>query len=142
IRSPRTTTRPMLSPPSSTATVDTAVTGLATSLNLRATAHLNDRRLQMPQPKRWYSMQASTAGGQAVAEIRIYDEIGFWGMNAKDFMAELDEVSGAASRILVSINSPGGDVFDAFAIYNALRRHDLPVTARVDGVAASAASLI
>lgn len=96
----------------------------------------------MPQPKRWYSMQASTAGGQAVAEIRIYDEIGFWGMNAKDFMAELDEVSGAASRILVSINSPGGDVFDAFAIYNALRRHDLPVTARVDGVAASAASLI
>lgn len=96
----------------------------------------------MAKKKRWYSMQASTIGGERVAEIRIYDEIGFWGMTAKDFINELDETAKDAASILVSINSPGGDVFDAFAIYNALRRHSLKVIARVDGVAASAASLV
>jgi ATP-dependent protease ClpP protease subunit len=44
--------------------------------------------------------------------------------------------------VIVAVNSPGGDVFDAFAIYNALRRYAGRVTTRVDGVAASAASLI
>ncbi|AWB32372.1 head maturation protease, ClpP-related [Orrella marina] len=96
----------------------------------------------MAKPKRWYSMQASTQNGKSVAEIRIYDEIGFWGTTAKEFVSELDEVSKGAESILVSINSPGGDVFDAFAIYNALKRNALPVETRVDGVAASAASLI
>ncbi len=96
----------------------------------------------MAGKKRWYSMRASTAGSETVAEIRIYDEIGFWGTTAKDFAEELDQVTDGATSLLVSINSPGGDLFDAFAIYNALRRHPLKVTARVDGVAASAASLI
>lgn len=92
--------------------------------------------------KQWYKMAAIAQGEKTVAEIRIYDEIGFWGMTAKDFVTELDAVAAGASEIVVSINSPGGDVFDAFAIYNALRRHPLAVTTRVDGIAASAASLI
>jgi len=92
--------------------------------------------------KNWYAMRALQVDGETVAEIRIYEEIGFWGMTATQFMKELDEVAQDAVRIVVSINSPGGDVFDAFTIYNALRRHRLPVDARVDGVAASAASLI
>lgn len=92
--------------------------------------------------KRWYSMRASMQGGERVAELRIYEEIGFWGVTAKDFMAELDATIEGATRLVVSINSPGGDVFDAFTIYNALRRLQIPVSTRVDGVAASAASLI
>lgn len=92
--------------------------------------------------KDWYSIQAKKQGDETIAEVRIYDEIGFWGVTAKTFVEQLDTAAAGASRILVSINSPGGSVFDAFAIYNALRRHDLPVTTRVDGVAASAASLI
>ncbi|MPS30640.1 MAG: Clp protease ClpP [Alcaligenaceae bacterium] len=92
--------------------------------------------------KRWYSMRASVQAGERVAELRIYEEIGFWGMTAKQFMDELDAVVVGAARLVVSINSPGGDVFDAFAIYNALRRLQIPVSTRVDGVAASAASLI
>lgn len=96
----------------------------------------------MAAKKRWYAMAAKPLGDKSVAEIRIYDEIGFWGMTAKDFVAELDAVTTDATEIVVSINSPGGDVFDAFAIYNVLRRHPLAVTTRVDGVAASAASLI
>lgn len=95
----------------------------------------------MPR-RNWYSIQAKDEGDEKVVEIRIYDEIGFWGTTAKAFTDRLDQITGDATRILVSINSPGGNVFDAFAIYNALARHKLPVTTRVDGVAASAASLI
>jgi ATP-dependent protease ClpP protease subunit len=42
----------------------------------------------------------------------------------------------------VRINSPGGDVFDGFAIYNLLNQHEGKVTVYVDGLAASAASVI
>lgn len=84
-----------------------------------------------------YSIQ-NAAANEAV--IRIYDEIWFLGVNAEDFAADLDEIT--ASNIRVEINSPGGDVFDAVAIYNALRTHPAHITTRVDGLAASAASLI
>ncbi|WP_404935750.1 head maturation protease, ClpP-related [Paraburkholderia fungorum] len=84
----------------------------------------------------------TNAQGVAVAEIRIYDEIGFWGTDAKTFIAQLDTAAAGAAELIVAVNSPGGDVFDAFAIYNALRRYAGKVTARVDGVAASAAGLV
>lgn len=92
--------------------------------------------------KKWLSIQAKQIGEEKVAEVRIYDEIGFWGTTAKSFVQELDAAAADATKIVVSINSPGGNVFDAFAIYNALMRHKLPVETRVDGVAASAASLV
>jgi ATP-dependent Clp endopeptidase proteolytic subunit ClpP len=74
------------------------------------------------------------------AVIRIYDEIWWLGVNALDFAADLDKVTAPAIR--VEINSPGGDVFDGIAIYNALRNHPAHVTTRVDGIAASIASVI
>ena len=40
------------------------------------------------------------------------------------------------------LNSPGGSVFDAVAIHNALTRHAGPITVWIDGIAASAASYI
>lgn len=86
----------------------------------------------------WYSIQAADGDGAAV--VRIYDEISYWGITADTFIRDLDEIT--ASKIRVEINSPGGDVFDAVAIYNALRMHPAHVTTRVDGLAASAASLI
>ena len=92
--------------------------------------------------KKWLSIQAKQIGEEKVAEVRIYDEIGFWGTTAKSFVEELDAAAVDATKIVVSINSPGGNVFDAFAIYNALMRHKLPVETRADGVAASAASLV
>ena len=46
------------------------------------------------------------------------------------------------SRHDLRINSPGGSVFDAVAIHNALSRHAGPVTVWIDGIAASAASYI
>ncbi|CAN7438625.1 head maturation protease, ClpP-related [Paraburkholderia terricola] len=93
--------------------------------------------------RKWWDIRAMTnAQGAAVAEIRIYDEIGFWGTDAKTFIAQLDTAAASATEVIVAVNSPGGDVFDAFAIYNALRRYAGKVTARVDGVAASAAGLV
>ena len=92
--------------------------------------------------KVWYTITANAQADKPVVEIRIYGEIGFWGTTAEAFVAELDAAAAGGADILVSLNSPGGDVFDAFAIYNALRRYAGRVTTRVDSVAASAASLI
>lgn len=73
--------------------------------------------------------------------IYIYDAIGsFFGIDAKQFVNDLNSVS--ASNISLRINSPGGDVFEAKAIANAIKQHPAKVTAYVDGLAASAATTI
>lgn len=58
----------------------------------------------------------------------------------KAFRAALDEHDG--QDIIVSINSPGGDVFAGFEIYNMLAARKGGTTVRVMGLAASAASYI
>ncbi|UPG72903.1 Clp protease ClpP [Roseomonas gilardii subsp. gilardii] len=47
-----------------------------------------------------------------------------------------------AGRLTLRINSPGGSLVEANAIYNSLRRHPARKTVVVEGIAASAASLI
>ena len=74
------------------------------------------------------------------AEILLYDEIGLWGTSAKDFISALRDVG--EGPLTLRINSPGGEVFDGLAIYNAVRGHKGDVLAVVDGMAASAASFI
>jgi ATP-dependent protease ClpP protease subunit len=78
-------------------------------------------------------------GGQG-AEIWIYDEIGFWGITAIDVVTQLLAIG--TPRLTVRLNSPGGDVFDSIAIYNALMEHPAAIDVQVDGLAASGASLI
>lgn len=95
----------------------------------------------MKRNRKWWDIRAQ-ANAAGEVEIKIYNEIGFWGTDAQTFVTQLDAAAANASAIVVAINSMGGDVFDAFAIYNALRRHAGKVKVRVDGVAASAASLI
>lgn len=75
-----------------------------------------------------------------VAEIDLYDEIGFFGISAKDFKKQLDGIS--ASTIKLRINSPGGNVFDGIAMFNDLVDHPAIIEVEVTGIAASAASLI
>ncbi len=87
--------------------------------------------------KNWYSICALNEG----AEISIYDEIGAYGVSAKAFLADLGKLPDKAPLTL-RLNSPGGSVFDAVAIYNALQRHTGTVTVSIDGIAASAASYI
>ncbi len=80
------------------------------------------------------------------AEILIYDDIGesFFGsgISAKQFVRDLADLSKDVSTINVRINSFGGQVFDGFAIYNALKRHKARIEVDVDGIAASISSLI
>ena len=88
--------------------------------------------------KSWYSIQAKA--DQKTADISIYDEIGYWGVTAKQFIGDLKALD--ATTIKLAINSPGGAVFDALAIYNALRQHPAAIEVTIMGVAASAASVI
>lgn len=88
--------------------------------------------------KSWYSIKAQ---GEDSAEIDIFDEIGYWGVRAADFIRDLRNL-GKVQNIKVRVNSPGGDVFDGVAIHNALKRHEANVTVEVYGIAASIASII
>ena len=72
--------------------------------------------------------------------LLIFDEIGFWGVQAKDFVSQLAGIK--SSTLNVEINSPGGDVFAGLAIYNALKSSGKEIVTKVTGVAASAASVI
>ena len=84
------------------------------------------------------------AAGKKTAEIYVYDVIGedWWGgITAKDFAQALKD-AGDIDTIKLRVNSPGGDVFDGFAIYNQLVRHSARVEADIDGEAASIASII
>jgi len=85
----------------------------------------------------WYTIRAQSTG----AEVVIYDEIGAYGVSAKGFLAELAALPDA-TPLALRLNSPGGSVFDAVAIYNAIKRHSGTVTVWIDGIAASAASYI
>ncbi len=79
------------------------------------------------------------------AEVLIYGEIGtddYWSdITAKDFAKELKNI-GDIKKLSIRINSPGGDVFAAQAIYSMLKRHSAQKKVFIDGLAASAASII
>lgn len=79
--------------------------------------------------------------GHKEAEILLYDDIGYWGVTAKMFADELKSI-GSIDAITVGISSDGGDAFDGIAIFNMLAAHPAKITTRVDGIAASAASLV
>lgn len=95
------------------------------------------RRRQACPARSWYTI---TNRGSDEAEIKIYEDIGIWGVTAKRFADELEEVE--AKEVHVRLNTNGGDTFDGIAIYNALRAHPAKVIVHVDGLAASAGSII
>lgn len=87
------------------------------------------------QKNDWYRIRNQLEGP---TQLHIYDEIGYFGVSAGDLIRDLADVNGPLE---VHLNSPGGEVFDGIAIYNALlARHD--VTVMIDGLAASIASVI
>lgn len=90
--------------------------------------------------REWFRIVNAAGDGGTPAELYLYDEIGFWGTSAADFVEQLQAIT--AASIDLHVNSPGGEVFDGIAIYNAIRNHPADVTAYVDGLAASAASFI
>ena len=88
----------------------------------------------------WYTIVNRAGDNDEPATLDIYGEIGFWGITAQQFNEDLRSIT--AKRVEMRVSSPGGDVFDAIAIYNLIRSHPAHFTARVDGLAASAASVV
>jgi ATP-dependent protease ClpP protease subunit len=101
------------------------------------------------QARAWFAIAAAPraeadSGEKTSAEVHIFDTIGasLWedGVTVKDFVSEIQALD--VDELDVIINSPGGAAWDGLAIMNALRRHPATVNVIVDGIAASAASVI
>lgn len=79
------------------------------------------------------------------AELILYGNIGsheYWDdISDKAFKQDIENL-GDVENIILHINSPGGSVFSAVAIANTLKNHKAKVTANIDGLAASAATII
>lgn len=78
------------------------------------------------------------ADGTAVMEL--FSDIGEFGYTAKDFSAALSAVS--VPSVTFRINSYGGEVLEALAIYDLIRASEKSFTAEVFGICGSAATLI
>lgn len=77
-----------------------------------------------------------------IYDIIVADEFEaewFGGVSPVAFVEKLSAISG---DVTIRINSPGGDVFAAVAMCQAMREHGGAITVHVDGYAASAASVI
>lgn len=81
------------------------------------------------------------------AEILVYDFIGkdFFGdgVDASKISDALRDIPKNVESIDVRINSPGGSVFEGYAIYNRLKQYKMAkINVYIDGIAASIASVI
>lgn len=99
---------------------------------------------QQAQNKRFWQFKA--AADNSPAELILYGDIAsetWWGdeITPRQFSDDLNAI-GAVSEIVVRINSGGGDVFAANAIYTRLKDHKAKITVKIDGWAASAATII
>jgi ATP-dependent protease ClpP protease subunit len=88
----------------------------------------------------------ATTTTEGKATLYLYGPIdswgGYWGVSAAEVAEALAALPNDVTSLDLRINSPGGEVFEAVAIMNLLRDHQARITARVDGVAASAASFL
>lgn len=94
-------------------------------------------------PKKFWQFRNQAADS---AELLLYGDISdssWWGdeVTPKTFADELNAL-GPLTSLTVRINSGGGDVFAAQTIGNLLEQHTAQVTARIDGLCASAATII
>ena len=87
----------------------------------------------------WYNIK--NVAESNTTEVMIYDEIGLYGVDAKSFIEEIKNIPNDTS-VLLRINSPGGSVIDGLAIYDAVNRLPQKVTSRIEGIAASMASVV
>ena len=97
-----------------------------------------------PKNKHFWNFQP--ASGENPPELILYGDIAsetWWGdeVTPRQFTEELDAL-GAVPEIVVRINSGGGDVFAANAIYTRLKDNAAKITVKIDGWAASAATII
>lgn len=89
--------------------------------------------------------RVAAADGSQIGVLWLYDVIdswgGYFGLSANEVRQALSDL-GDVDAIHLHINSPGGEVTEGMAIKNILAGAGVPVTAIVDGLAASIASVI
>ena len=85
----------------------------------------------------WFSFRASADS----LTIDITDEIGYFGVSARDFANQLKALPNAKA-ITLNLDCPGGDCNDGFTIYDALVNSGAEITVNITGLAASMASVI
>ena len=86
----------------------------------------------------WYSINAKQTDG--FVDVYLYDEVGSYGVSAKDFVNDIKLLKG--KDIYLHVNCVGGEVFDGMAIYNTLKKYKGKVIAYIEGIAASMGSII
>lgn len=105
----------------------------------------DSRPKAQPKNKHFWTFRAA-AEENAAPELILYGDIAsetWWGdeVTPRQFTEELDAL-GAVPEIVVRINSGGGDVFAANAIYTRLKDNAAKITVKIDGWAASAATIV
>ncbi|OCB25010.1 hypothetical protein A5674_22170 [Mycobacterium malmoense] len=114
---------------------------MSSSLNARPPVAPDTER----QWFKWAAQAAAAGAGSKRATLHIYDVIGadlfFGGVDVNELVAEIEGLEDDV-ELEVRINSPGGAAWDGLALANAIMRHPGKATTHVDGLAASAASLV
>lgn len=94
----------------------------------------------------FYKFRAEAGDDPPSAELLIYSVIGDWEdmgeQSAKMFASDLSKLPSSVKRLDIHINSPGGSMGEANAIYSRLADHRSQKIVYIDGLAASAASII
>lgn len=90
--------------------------------------------------KFWNFKNSDTEEAELIFNGPISDET-WWGDEITPTMFR-DELSKVKGNLTVWLNSPGGDCFSASQIYTILRNHNGKITVKIDGIAASAASVV
>ncbi len=89
--------------------------------------------------KSWYNIKSGLPETGPI-EVYIDNEIGEFGISARQFLNELKPHVGKPVRL--HINSPGGSLIDAFAIYDFVKLQGYHLSAYISGIAASAATVV
>jgi len=102
------------------------------------------KRTQSKQNNKFWNFIA--ASEEKPAELILYGDISessWWGdeITPRQFSEDLIAL-GDVEEIVVRLNSGGGDVFAANAIYTRLKDHKAKITVKIDGWAASAATIV
>lgn len=103
---------------------------------------LNSKNLKLGTIEAKVQFNAA-ANGQT--DLYLHGDVGesWWddsGITAKKVIAALDEIE--TDTVNVHINTYGGDVFEGISIFNVLRASEKKIVTIIDGIAASAGSLI
>jgi ATP-dependent Clp protease protease subunit len=97
--------------------------------------------LEVSKLRKFWNWVASADGGRTLYLDGAISNETWWGDEITPAIFK-EELVGSKGDITVWINSPGGDVFAGAQIYNMLQEYDGKITVKIDGSAASIASVI